>query len=99
MSRTEYERHSVERKLRLQYIEAMYVVTGSIKREDICYMFSVAEACASRDMRRYHQLNKDTYLNHRNKTWTVCDDFKPVAGLLHMPHLEFIKTLKYLLNQ
>ncbi|POW54647.1 hypothetical protein C3408_22635 [Candidatus Pantoea alvi] len=81
-------------QVRLRFIEAKLITHGSINRADITTLFGVTEPTATRDLRRYRQLNVSLVLNHSTKRWERSPEFQPTEGLLHLDANAFIECVE-----
>lgn len=84
--------------LRLQFIEAAFIVFGIMNRNMICGTFGVSAITASRDMSKYQSLNPGVAYNLCTKQWEKQDSFVPTANLLTMNADTFILRVEQLFD-
>lgn len=79
--------------IRLRFIEAMLVMTNNVNRMDISDQFDVAAACATRDLRRYKELNPGIEYCPSRRAYCKTTEFRVVKGLVMVKYQDFLKAL------
>ncbi|HFU2857235.1 TPA: hypothetical protein ACGQ50_000772 [Enterobacter cloacae] len=87
-------RNAQEQLIRMQFVEAMLVLRGSVSRIDVAQMFEIAPACVTRDIARYRIKNPRFYYNSATRRYEVEKDFQPVPKFLHVSHDLFVDALE-----